>query len=289
MLLPLLLGAGVLLLVATSGKELSPLEKLQAMKESPAYKVGYKDGYAYGVKYMASGSKLSSMSAKQAEATPEAKASGDANAYSLGFVTGQNEGANAAAAAKKGTTGATGTTGTTGATGTGGGCMTSEAAAMHPLWFYQQALIGEGSLAAKNSKGTTNADDSCGPTTQAAIKSFQTKMGLPASGTIDKATAWQLEPYVSITGGGKEVFVRKPITYQMARTADLDLVAAAQYVIGWNAAARTYSALINATVQPDGFYKITQIVAKGPAFDVVVGDRGWLFVQNSDGDWVSTV
>ena len=44
MLLPLLLGAGVLLLVATSGKELSPLEKLQAMKESPAYKVGYKDG-----------------------------------------------------------------------------------------------------------------------------------------------------------------------------------------------------------------------------------------------------
>ena len=283
MLLPLLLGAGVLLLVATSGKELSPLEKLQAMKESPAYKVGYKDGYAYGVKYMASGSKLSSMSAKQAEATPEAKASGDANAYSLGFVTGQNEGANAAAAAKKGTTGTTGTT------GTGSGCTTSEAAAMHPLWFYQTALIKEGSLAAKNSKGTTNADDSCGPTTQAAIKSFQTKMGLPASGTIDKATAWQLEPYVSVASGTPDVFTRKPITYQMARTVDVGLSNAAQYVIGWNEAANAYSALVNATKQPDGFYKITQVLSKSATFDVVVGDRGWLFVQNSDGDWVSTV
>ncbi len=286
MLLPLLLGAGVLLLVASGGKEPSPLEKLRAMKESPAYKVGYKDGYAYGVKYMASGSKLSSMSAKQAEVTPEAKASGDANAYSLGFVTGQNEGANAAAAAKKGTTGTTGTGGTGGTTGTGGGCTTSEAAAMHPLWFYQQALIREGSLAAKNAKGGTNADDSCGPTTQAAIKSFQTKKGLPASGTIDKATAWQLETYVGIASGGG---MRPPITYQMARVVDVGLSAGAQYVIGWDEAANAYSALVNATKQSDGFYKITQIVSKSATFDVVVGDRGWLFVQNSDGDWVSTV
>lgn len=112
MLLPLLLGAGAILLLM-SKSEPSPLDKLRAMKESPAYKTGYKDGLAHGAKMMAD-LKTKAISAEQAKLTPEAKASGNAEAYAMGFVLGQMDGAKT----KKGTTGTTGTTGTGGTTGT---------------------------------------------------------------------------------------------------------------------------------------------------------------------------
>lgn len=93
MLLPLLLGAGAILLLM-SKSEPSPLDKLRAMRESPAYKTGYKDGLAYGQKMWST--KAPAMSAEKAEASAEGKASGDPKAYALGFTQGQSDGFSAA-------------------------------------------------------------------------------------------------------------------------------------------------------------------------------------------------
>jgi putative chitinase len=52
----------------------------------------------------------------------------------------------------------------------------------------QQALIDKGILSPKNPSGTPAADGKFGPGTLAAVKAFQTSVGLPSTGVVDVAT-----------------------------------------------------------------------------------------------------
>jgi hypothetical protein len=174
--LPILLGLGALILVASGGggSPGGPAAK------SEAYKAGYADGYKDAA------AKKPTKTYEQAQKSPEAVASGNASDYADGYLVGRVDGA--VAATKSG--------------GGGGGTTTyvcKTADAKHSVLDYQKALIAAKSMTPTNVKtGKSNADGVCGPITIAAIADFQTKKGLPVTKVIDKATAQLLDAMIEV-------------------------------------------------------------------------------------------
>jgi peptidoglycan hydrolase-like protein with peptidoglycan-binding domain len=267
--LPILLGLGALLLVA-SGNSSSSSSDLSTT--SAAYKAGYADGYKDGL------ANKPVKTNEEAQKTPEATASGNPKDYALGYLTGRVAGA--AARAKSGTGAGTGT-----GMSTVDGCRTSDATA--PLMDYQRALIAAGSLPAINSKtGKTNADGVCGPMTRAAVSDFQVKRGLTASGIIDKATAAQLQPLIPAKSAraAKSYSLVVPTDWGLFGPFGTDVF----LHVGTGLPEGSYRAKVNA--KPSGAqYVITGVIENPGGVDIQAGDKGDLYTKAADGSWVLTL
>jgi len=268
--LPILLGLGALFLVASggSGSPSGPAAK------SEAYKAGYSDGYKDAA------AKKPTKTYEQAQKTPEAVASGNANDYADGYLIGRVDGAVAATGGGGGGGG-----GGTGTLATVDGCRTADAT--KSLVDYQRALIAAGSLPAVNSKtGATNADGSCGPITRAAISDFQTKKGLTVSGVIDKQTASILEPMIPAK------VARAPKTYQLVVPTDWGLFGPfgkdVFLYVGPDLPEGSYRAKVNAKPE-GGRYLITGVIENPGGIDIQAGDKGVLYTKAADGSWAETL
>lgn len=278
---PFLIGLGLLALWAASGSSGG-----SSGAASPVYKVGYKDGFLDGV--------YRRQPASNPSTTPAALKSGNAADYAAGYQAGYKQGLTKPPLKDPASLGSSGTgstaqsgpgaksPGTTGSGGSGGGgdvpCATADALKTTSLKDLQSALIKAGTLAATTPSGKPSADGICGEMTRAATRSFQSKNGLPATGTIDAATAAKLGASTA----------RAPKIFQMVRKEDwVDTYLPGDFVITGGATERgKYLTNIDALPLSDGSgnWIITK-VWDGYSGVLANVDKAELWVPKADGTW----